>query len=639
MLKYVLFFFLGLNITYFVGHLIYCLFNTNKSNVHLNIFFKSSIGLFTLIFITALYYTKCNTIIAGISIPVFLLLYKQKVKFIFKLPKVKEIILLNSILGIPIILFQFILHPAIGKWTLIPVDVNYYSEITYYLMQGYENKYGALSQLGIENIPNRSPYHYAELWLNCFFTLIFPNSSIGYTLLYVTYPILISTFFAGVVGFIYDFEKKIYLIIPIAFGLLFLGPLDTPFLRELFNEGHLLSSKTVVFENSGFFFNTLPFSYHGQKHVLFYLIFTLFILVHEINPRNAYIILSIGPLINFGLLPGLLIGVIFYSIIRYLLIRNKNIYISKAFILPILLTTVFYWIFYQLNGGKDIEKQVSIVLFNSKNLNLKGELLRIFFRLFYCIIFLILIYFWGLIIFLIRKKLSNHLKEIFILIGGIVISGVFSRAILEGFNSAQMLSYLLPCLNITLSLIFVKFLFNTQRNVIRISLIIVFTLISVKNIHATFFHSSTRREIDINNVYSSKYSNSCIKTLKHIKNPKIGYFLTINEASTIEPGFWYGYYPNEFIFSKNYYNLYSLNYPYSGGNEKMFNFATNHMKYLINQRMSIEKYYIMLPQIIKSKNIQFIMCKKGFKLPETLLKMIKKKYTDEKSGDFFIVLK
>ena len=51
---------------------------------------------------------------------------------------------------------------------------------------------------------------------------------------------------------------------------------------ELFEVGNLFSIDTVIFENVGFFFNALPFSYHGQKHLTFYIFAILFLILFQI---------------------------------------------------------------------------------------------------------------------------------------------------------------------------------------------------------------------------------------------------------------------------------------------------------------------------------------------------------------------
>jgi hypothetical protein len=408
--------------------------------------------------------------------------------------------------------------------------------------------------------------------------------------------------------------------------------------RELFHQGNLLNSNTVIFENSGFFFNTLPFSYHGQKHTLFYIVFLLFVLEYQRNTRNAFIILSVCPFINFGLLPGIFSGFILYFIFGYFINKSNKIKLTKAYILPILITTIFYWIFYKINAGKDIEKQVSIVLFNSQNLNIKGEIARFFYKISYSSIFLLILYFWSLPLLFLKKQVPIKLKEIFILLLGILISAIFSRIILEGFNSAQILTYLLPSVNITFSLVFIHLLFNIHSKKTQLIFFLFLFSISLNNIFWTHFHSTTRREIDIDKCYSKSFTSKCMMELKKEKNPKIGYFLTQNEASTIEAGFWYGYYPCEFIFTKDYFNVYSLNYPYFNKENGMYDYATNHMRYIFNKKTSLKKFSILIPKIIISKNIQFILIKKGAQIPKTILRIINKKYIDKKSGDSFIVV-
>jgi hypothetical protein len=640
MLIYLLFFFIGLNLTYIVGHLFSSFYTFKNSSYYTRIFYKSSIGLFTIIFITALYYTSFNTIILGFFIPTIYLISnnKSRLKIDFRIPFWGELLRLNAIIGIPIISFQFILHPGISQWSLIPVDINYYSEIIFHLKDGLESKYGALTSLGIENIPIRSPYHYGELWITCFFWKLFPNAMIGYTLLYVTYPLLICLFFSGIIGFISLFTNNLFIVLGFGFLTLFIGPIDLPFFKELFNQGHLLESNTIVFENSGFFFNTLSFSYHGQKHALFYILFLLFLMEYQTNKRNAYIILSFCPLINFGLLPGLVAGISFYEIVRIIVKKVKNITLSKTFILPILLTALFYWLFYSINGGKDIEKQVSIVLMNSKNLNLNGEIAKLFYRIVYCILFVLIIYLWIIFLFVQKNSILSKFKEILLLISGIILCGVLSRTILEGFNSAQILTYLLPALNITLSVLFITSIFLSQSILKKSLLLALFFSISFNNIYWTHFHSTTRREISIDKNYSKSFTKLCLSELSKVKNPKIGYILSQNEASTIEAGFWYGYYPCEFIFTKDYFNIYSLNYPYFNKKEEMYNYATNHMRFFIDKNDSKKNFENQLTTIIKRKNIKFILLKNDAIISEEINKMMEKNIKDPASGNSFIIL-
>lgn len=641
MFLYIIFFLFGFSFIYLLGNLVLSQFN-QQQNAFSNIFFKSSLGITIIIISTAAYFTNFNSIILGLIFPLLFLFKNNKTKFslnIINRTTLKELILLNTIIAIPIISLQFFFHPGLFNWTLIPVDLNYYSEISYYLGHGIESKYGSLTNLGIKNIPTKSPYHYAELWLNCFFFNLFPKINIGYSLMYITYPTLICIFFTGFLGLVFELSRNKYLIYSFSILALFIGPFDSLDLRNIFNIGNFLSSNTVIFENNGFFFNTLIFSYHGQKHALFYILFILFLTLFKTNKKNASIILSSSPFINFGILPGLLSGGILYQIIAFVGEKTRKLNLPKLYFTPIIITCVFYWLFYHFNSGKDIESQIKLIIFNSENLNIYGIISKMFFRLSYGLIFVSLIYFWVLIFVLIKKKkILYKYKTVLILTTCFIVCTLFSRIIIEGFNSAQIITYLLPCLNIILSLIFIEYIFLINKK-IKYFIITFFLFICINNFYWTYFHSTTRREILIDKVYSKEFTNKCLRILNHSKNQRIGYLLGEKEAKTIDPGLWYGYYPCEFIFTQNYYTFFSLNYPYYNKNYSMSNFATNHMKFIYKYPISKKEYLDDLPGLVNNLKINFIVTKKDVDLPLTILKKSKLIIIDIKSKDKFIVLK
>lgn len=635
---YTVFFFIALNLIYLSGHLITSFFIfSDKLNNHL-LFFKLILGILPFILISALLYTHGNSIILGFFIPFFFLIkINPPTSFHWRNIPIKEIIKLN-ILTIPILIIQYLLFSQIGKWTLLPIDVNNYSEIIYHMKAGFESKYGALNSLYPSNVPQRTPYHYPELWLTLSFHTIFSHLKIGYTLIFITYPILVSIYLVGIVSLFNKFRWHIQVILGIFF--LFIGILDIRSLRELFQAGHLLTSNTVIFENIGFFFNILPFSYHGQKHLTFYIIALLFfILLKKSTPKIAYLILAFTPLINIGLLPGILGGLTIIILINYL--KNKRLFSGLKSIFPLVLVILFVLIYYKTNGGYDIEKQTSINTMTSR-LNLKGELIKIVLKLCYTTIWLAIIYGAYMILIIKNKTIILENKKIIYFTIACLITGICTRPVIEGFNSAQFLTYLLPLVNLSIIILLIETIESKSKWVV-LGVITFTVLIASVNWNKTYFNCTTRREININKLQEKTFSRQVITLLSTYKEPKIAYLLNDQDVKNIQPGYWYGYYPCEFVLTYDYFNLYSLNYPYykypkNSLSSRYTNW--NHQIYLLkNRKLNATQFDNHLKNFIENYQIKIIILKSNSTLPKKLTEKIKRRIIDSISGDQLIILK
>ncbi len=635
---YIIFFLVALNIIYLTGHFLSLPFKFSTNVIQHRPFFKLILGTLPFILFPALVYTHVNTILIGFLIPIFFLLKSNPPsRFERKLFDKKELLKINSI-ALPVIMIQFLLFSQFGKWNLLPIDVNNYSEIIFHMKNGFESKYGALNSLFPTNVPKRTPYHYPELWLTSSFVSIFPKLKIGYSLIYIAYPLLLTIYLTGIVS-IFNRYKFIYKL-GFSFSLLFIGVIDLKIFRELFDVGNLLSINTVIFENVGFFFNTLPFSYHGQKHLTFYIIAILFlILLKKTSKEKAYIILAFTPLLNIGLLPGIMGGLVIVSTIDY--IKNREFRTLLTNILPISLVVLFILIYYKINGGYDIEKQTSINTLSS-TLNLKGELIKIILKFIYTIFWLIITYgTYFLISFKNKQNILDNKKAITFSFVCLFV-GVCTRPFIEGFNSAQFLTYILPLLNVTIIIILIN---SIESNKKWIACIIIFTsiLISSINFSKTYQNCKTRREISINKIQDSSFTMKAVSILSTYKNPKIAYLLSDIDAKTIQPGYWYGYYPCEFILTLDYFNLYSLNYPYYKypKNSLSSRFTNwNHQIYLLkNKKINAIQYEQHIFNFIKKYKIQIILTKQNSTIPFSVRKIINDSLVDSKTGDRILFVK
>jgi len=174
-----------------------------------------------------------------------------------------------------------------------------------------------------------SPYHFAELWLNAFFTKLFVNSSV-ITLYLITISILISTFLIGICSL---FEAK------------------------LKNRIHILLLSilclfvTNVYSSQISFLSAHSFPWDGtvmglcfQKQA-FISIFGLlgFILLFKGFKIEGIIILLMLPIFAIAFLPGVLSGIVLYSLLE--IIENGGKITKKQIILisiPFLFFIVYF---------------------------------------------------------------------------------------------------------------------------------------------------------------------------------------------------------------------------------------------------------------------------------------------------------
>lgn len=634
-IPYLIYFFLGLNLTYFIGHLIYCFIVNNGQSNSLQIFSKLSFGLLFIVFSSAIYWTIGNTVFIGWTIPFYFLIKNTKFKWKYETLQSKQLILLQ-LFAVPILCLQYLFYAKWGSMNLLPIDINNHAEISFYLKNGFECKYAALNSLEAKNIPTKSPYHYIDNWITLFFNTIFKASKIGYTMVFVVFPLLITTFYSGIYSVLQNVITNKYLAFTFSTIFLFLGPIDLNFTRELFNVGNLLDSNTVIFENSGFFFNTLLFSYHGQKHIPFYILGCWLLISYlKSKNKNLIILFSFAPIINIGLAPGIIGGIGIYSVLK--VIRTRNLKETFYYVLPVILTATYVVVFYKFNGGYDIENQTKINTFHS-DLNIKGEISKVIYKIVYSSLFLFFIYSIFLIPLFNKKKCIN-LKDLLAITACILLVGLGTRVLFEGFNTAQFLSYILPLVNILL--IYLASFYLQARNLKSFIIRFLMVIFCFVNFKRTYYHTTNRREIAIEKIHDTKFIAQISRLIHKTPNPKIGYLLSQQDFKIIPPGFWYGYYPCEFLLTIDCFQIYSLNFPnqqYPEDSQSSNNFSPNHLRYILPHYMNYKQYEQALPIFIKEKKIDYIITKKSSRIPNTLKSIIADSIIDCKSGDVLYIL-
>jgi hypothetical protein len=631
---YFSYFILAFNFVYFVGYLLKnYLLRITINNEFTASFITLILGLVGSGTITSLFYTHFASInIIFIFIGFYISYRTRQSKIVITPPSIRHLLLLNTT-ALLAGCIQFLFYGGFNMPVLMPIDVNNYAEICYGLSFGKENHYGILNTLELSNYKGNSPYHYFDLWINLFIFRLIPSVKTGYCLLFITYPLLLSTYLIGLISLMGTLFKSIYAKLFLGLLLFFIGPIDTEFTRKIFEPGHFLSVDTVIFENAGYFFNTLVLSYHGQKHLIFYLFVVLFIHLFQKKYFSfSYLILTASGVLNIGVFPGIAGGITLFFIFNLLQKTTKKKVLQDF--LPSFIVIISVVLFYLIFSSKNNEQSMGIHQFGNQ-LNLKGEIVRIGLRILYPITWFLLILFpsWLLMI-----KKHSYKNQLFILSLFVLSSSLATRILFEGFDTPQFISYILPLINVVFIIAIFSFIKNcTNRNIKALG----FTLVScviVININSTIFHTQTRREIEFSKIYSKNYINKVTNYLKTENQPKIGYYISENNLKTIEPIFWYIEQPNEFMLSNDYFYLFSLDR--TNDSQQLTSYRNHFNNYLnTTHQNNIKDNDQLLLKFIKRNKIHFISTYINRKLPKIINENIDTIAIDSKSGNMFLQLR
>jgi hypothetical protein len=323
--------------------------------------------------------------------------------------------------------------------------------------------------------------------------------------------------------------------------------------------------------------------------------------------------------------------VMLYSIYHFF--KTRKFIESIKFFIPTLIVVLFVFGYYKINGGYDPEKQTTLLLFND-SLNYKGVIIKMLNRVYYSLLFMILLYLPFLMLLIFEKNKIKRSK-LFLIVLFIILSSLGTRLLLEGFNTPQFVTYVLPILNV-----FVLYCF--YQNFKNLKFILLFALFgTVINFYSTYFHVTTRRNIDIFEQFSVKFVQSVSKEIENNRNKNVGYFLANDIFHNIQPGFWFGYYPCEFLIVKDCFNFYSLNFPnlkYEKNSSLTNDFSPNHLRFLLEKDLDIKTYEREIVPFIVKNNIHYIVAKKSSILPFSLHNVITDSIVDSTSGDRFLRL-
>ncbi len=584
--------------------------------------------------------TKGKTIFL-LFILLFIYLFIKK-KISFQPPKqLNNNNLISIFLIIPIIIIQFLLQFDLSKLTpfLPSADILEYATFASSMAQfGNENKYEALNHLYPHLFSGVGPYHYYEIW---FTSLLGNPTGKSYALLLqlVVYPYLIWLFILGILSVFEQYTTKITIKeYTLCFLFLFIGPVYLSIYQSIFNDGDFFSS--TVFTVPGFVKQTLAFSYYGQKHLPVYIFGILsFLFLLRKDYTNAILIGLMTSVCSFGTFPGV------FGAFGILFLFKKELHTKFNFIMfiGIGIISVLIMVLFKMEINTEISQKTFYVHDFLKYLNLKGEMIRIVTKIMGPFLWLSILYFPFIILFYTNRKLifgEKEFKWLYLLTGGLFISGSLFISLVQGLNSDQFLTNLIPLFNISI-VIMVIFLYSHKNlNLMNFILLIVSIILNI-----TF---------TLNYTFKSTVSNNqlyCEKTIQKIKNELlknknnclIAYLLSNEIISIKPPSNWYSQKPGKILILENYLNLVNINYPYTSYERNTSSIAfspDNQMRfYLKDKKVPIHNFGKIQVNFLKKNKIKWIFCGKGTTISKEISPLIEISFFDTVSGETYLKLK
>ncbi len=604
-------------------------------------FFIRQLSILTLsISLFAAIVTKGKTIFL-LFLLLFIYLFIKK-KIAFQIPKQLNKKTLQSIfLIIPVIIIQFLLQFDLSKFTpfLPSADILEYATFANSMAQyGNENKYEALSHLYPHLFSGISPYHYYEIW----FTSLLGNitgKSYALLLQLVVYPYLIWLFILGILSVFEHYTSKISIkVYALCFLLLFIGPVYLSIYESIFNDGDFFSS--TVFTVPGFVKQTLAFSYYGQKHLPVYIFGILsFLFLFRQNYTSSILIGLLTSVCSFGTFPGV------FGAFGLLFLFKKELQTKFNFIIFLMIGLISVLIMSSFKLGINPEISQKTFYFHDflKYLNLKGEILRIFTKIAGPFLWLTILYFPFFILFYLYRKLIFGVKELkllYILISLIFIAGTIFISLVQGLNSDQFLTNLIPLFNVGIILTIIHLYFQLNSKKIAATIISVSLVANIIFLISYYYKGS----IPTNQLYNEKIITDVKNKLKQTKSSNlIAYLLADKIITSKPPTNWFGEKPGKIFFLENYFNLVNINYPYTSYERNTSSIAfcpDNQMRFYLNDKKVPYKYFGKIQvKFLKQNKIKWIFCGKGVSILEEILPLIETTFYDSVSGEKYFKLK
>ena len=629
----------GLFINLF-GKIILLPFKINNSNIIEKTFKQLFTGLVVLVFITSILRTSFCTVNILFIIPLVFLFQQKIIKhdWNIKLNIIsKELIFEIMIIILPGIFFYwqecyFFLNESSFGFKIPHLDFNTYSITSQSLIDfGKENRELVSNKLFPNDTNGVSPYHYFELWLNGIFYFIFKISPLK-TLFFITYPLLKTTVFLGIVSAVMLKVHKITWALLIGLSLMFISGV---FISVF--ENHELTKYYVGYTQSG------PLTW-GRKYLPIY-IFSVISLLYFLKSNYKASIAAIlcCPVVSIGTVPSVISIIFLIILIHYFRTKQISIIIfSTIYLVSFLLFFKVFTIKSTSNYVNNYALYIQI-LNDLTNFNLYKKL---FFNFIFPLlrVFIFISPYLFIVLLFSLKKLNRLIVFLLAFIFFLSFLGAIYGSLFNGvLDSGQLLFNILPIVNTVLIGVFV--LIIEYRLVLTSIFLITLVPLQVLNIQS----ETTIFAPEMYNRQSDEFKLKCLRAFQKNNESKIiGY---LNEPECYTNGAIWSMYNNPCYFltlSNNGAYFVDIN-PFdlkSETNNDLYNRSfidkfeiKIFMKKILNQKKS-EKLSIQ-EIFIKKYDIKYLYIRKNSKIQMKSLETLKIKSTiiDRYTGDKFVELK
>ena len=636
---------ISLLIILFIGKIVTsCLNIKANSSKFFDIFIQFSIGLLFIVLFSSLIVTKGLTIFIFVIPLIFYLCYLNKLTLIkpsinFSLfTTVFSNFLICIIVILPFFILEFIFIVDTNEFHFITpyYDLRFYADLSSSLfLYGKENTSLHLNYISPVYNAEIVPYHYFELWLNGFFSMLFKTSPIK-TLMLITYPLLKAGTFIGVLSLIsIKHSIKIKQII-FAVLLIFIAGIYFPFYDD-----YLLTKYFGSITQSGVFAfqrKLLPLYFVGIVALCFFF---------KNNYKSSIISILFFTVFSIGTAPAMLS--LSFLCALYLIYKTKIYQIAIFIFLFSISLFVFFYVFSPSDSTK-------IELFDylfPKLINEPFDILilkSLIFKFVFPFIRIIICYFPYLlflaILFLRLKKINKpELKTFFIIAFLICLLGsIFSTLMTGHMDASQLLYNNLPFFNCILISVFIV-LFQYKETIKWVFIFLGVT--SIFNLYNTY-NGIRSHEYPSEKNHAVKFKNECIQELElNGRKEIVGYSLNdgtysfggLNAIYQRNFGFLQlsaqGAYTcdiNPFRFKKIGENFSKID----------INFAENYEIFIFKKlnKLELSEQDLQL-KFISDYNIHYLYIQNNSVISDSLINKLKIKKTivDKNTGDEFLILK
>lgn len=633
-LFYLLLIFILINLGFVLfGYAIIRTFHKSIERSFYLLFISFLVGLCSLIVVFSLVKTNGMSINL-VLLAILLLLFRQPLYFQnqYSITSRRIIVCALLFLLIPFIYFVILFFDFdIGGVSNIHFDYITYANITEYL-SFTGNESASLNYIYPE-LSNTTPYHYFELWLNCF---LYESSSLYSinSLVFITYPTLLFGIVLGLAALLERCTNRLE-----NFSLIFVVLFISGVSFENYADIHLLSEASNLEYSSLKYFKLLVPHLFVLLSVNFYV---------RKNYQSFLFSLLILPVVNISLIFCVFFALIFWAgIMLYRKAINK-VELSKNLIISFVLLFSIY-VFYGLSSSNDngVGILTSILAFSDKeylitSINIIVKSLFQLFVLYGPLLIILLLLFYQSFQF--RK--FRYYPELLCLIMLIIFSA-FTWALFHSlFNSFQF--FILPSsilLNVLISILVFKY-FTSDIYTLKsfrlkiISLILMLGLFSFSIFDIALTQESRYDKIFLKDVRAEFHKNKI--------NPIGGFIqsdLAKNNFSNSPPTYIIEGEFLEYITRGTFpISLSSIKIKISDDNKRNFELAARKNDPLCrfyDEQRRLNTYRTqkkVLQDFVKLNNIQFVVCDSGYDISNFYFP-IRKIIRDPKSGVSIVFLK